>query len=226
MDLNPDAVASGPGASQAWRRRQVFVVLAVLALLPVIWVLRNRLVARTGMDPDAAMFAAGMPLAAALGGCVWLWGRFAGWDKQRGSPSEQARLTEWALRFDRRARPWAVGFLVLMMLRSLVGRVVTPIGAPFAEDAFAFVWPFLMFASWLVPELLRCGWGTHSPVEERVRAARREAVRCGYVVLVALGGANMVMASFWPLAAARAWEPIVMLGVLAPQAWLLVRDRG
>ena len=97
---------------------------------------------------------------------------------------------------------------------------------PVAEDAFAFVWPFLMFAQMLAPDLLRSGRGTHWPVGERVRAVRQDAVRCGYGVLVALGCANMVVASFWPLAAARAWEPIVILGVLVPQAWLLVHDRA
>ena len=227
MEPDPAAVAPGPGVSRAWRRRQAFVVLTVLMLVPVIWLLRSRLVARTGMDPDAAMFAVSLPLGAAAGGCIWLWGRLAGWDKEPfASPSERARLTEWSLRLDRRVRPWAIGVLVLMLLRTLVGRVLTPIGVPVAEDGFAFVWPFLMFAWLLVPDLLRSGRGTRWPMEERVRAVRQEAVRCGYGVLVVLGGANMVVASFWPPVAARAWEPIVILGVLVPQAWLLVRDRA
>ena len=204
MELDTVAVAPKPGVLRAWRRRQVFVVLAVVALLPLIWLLRSRLVARTGMDPDAALFAISLPLGGVGGGCLWLWGRLAGWGKEPASPSERARLTEWALRLDRRIRPWAVGVLVLMLLRTLVGRVLMPIAAPVTQDAFAFVWPFLMFAQLLIPDLLRSGRGTYSRVEERVQAVRQEAVRCGYGVLVVLGGANMVVASFWPLVAIRA----------------------
>jgi len=205
-------------------RSQWRVFLGAIAFVavsaPLGWLLSGWIVARTGLDPDLAIFLASVPAAAvlALGGKVLV--------KPYKDPHVSWLNAERMQAFERKMRPWGVAFLVILLLREFIVLLFSGVDMPLVADGAPFAWVFASVVLSFIPDLVQWGRGEELPLDEGVQAERQDAVRLGYLVVLALGVANVMLAGSWPLVAARAWVAILMLGVLVPQVRLMVLDRA
>ncbi len=197
-------------------------VLALgVALVTTIWLLAGLLRARFGVGADAARELASVGIISA----IWLAGWTVGLGRPPADPQARWRAAQQHRAWRRRARPWLVLYLVSVLVASLAdaaraasGAAAAPGGSPANLGLFAFVW--VMMADLLQRPFARL------PADEDPAGERQDAMRWGYVVLVTLGLANLVVMGPYPLLAARAWVPILILGVLVPQVRLVVLARA
>lgn len=198
----------------------LWVALFPTVGVPVCWLLRGWIAARTGIDSNLSTLLASVPVGIAF----VVGGRFL------IGPSKDPHVRwlegERMQAFERRFRPWMVAFLVILLLREAVVLVFSGIDGPLDADNPAMAWAFAAMVASLTPDLVQRGRGKAFPLDESVQAERQDAVRLGYLVILALGTANVMLAGTWPLLAARAWVAILLLGVLVPQVRLMVLDRA
>ncbi len=226
METDPFADRPEPGRPRLKRRVLVFILLAGAVMGPLSGRFTNWLVTRYGMSSDAAVITSSMLIVVVIMCGSWPMRRRVRAGRQAFTgPGARWREAETALAWERRGRPWLVPIMAFMLVRTLVERIRVPIGAPVMEDGLAITCMFVCFALSVTSYLVRFRKSARLPQDEGVQAELRDALRDGYLVLVALGGANMMVASVWPLVAVRAWVPTLMLGVFVPWLRLILLDR-
>lgn len=220
MGQEPAGDVGGPEVLRSgwWTVLGAMSFLAVCA--PLAWLLRGWIVAHTGIDSTLSTFLALLPIAVVfvVGGKFLI------------GPSKDPHVRwlegERMQAFNRRWRLWVVAFLVILLLRELLLLFLSGVYRPLDADNSGMTWVFASMALSLTPDLVQRGEAGFFPLDESVQAERQDAVRLGYLVILAFGGANVLLAGVWPLVAARAWVAILLLGMLVPQVRLMMLDRA
>lgn len=198
------------------------VAAAMAAYMGAIWLLSGWLRARFGLGSEGADWVAILCCA----GAVWVASSVAERGRPAADPDRRQLDAKKRRAFRRKTRFWWMIYLVGVLVMSLMDMTnAGTTGVAGSVDRRLMNPGFLVIVCWMMADLLGGPVALLGP-DEALAFERQEAIRWGYGVLAMLGVANLAAAGLWPAAAARAWAPIVVLGVLVPQVRLAMLTRA
>ncbi len=176
-----------------------------------MWLLQGWVERSFGVSGDLAGLMAGMP-----GGVLGILAIRAVLGTRPGADPEQRRREAGAeAAGHRQFRRWVTVFLGLLLFQQLGALVIASLGGSRGGgDRLSAVLAVLMAVT-SVQEFLPSRAGTPPGRVEADQAERCEALRVGYLALVALGSGAAVAEARWPWVAGQAWSSALLASVLA-----------
>ena len=174
---------------------------------------------RYGMEAHASIWIAAIVLTAPFLVLFPLAAKLGFRRQSRLSPQFRRMQSEKARISERRWRPLWVFWLLCSGLPYLLD-LLNPTLASKPEGHGWSLLPIAAAFSGILASLPKDG----SSVDEILGMRRQDAIRKGYVVMIALGIPLAIAQGYWPLLAARCWPLVLFAGMLVPQVRLMTLD--